>query len=182
MYFLQVWERTHPCSVLGGISYKHGAHCWKAVTLLQDHGDVTVCMSVYWVWLSLRIRLTAAQCAKTNISRCMHEDASRWHKHWKHEKHVMKPTTLPNSQSDKNFVTAFPEIQFPEGADHGLLSVAWLQELIHTHFPLPRSYRGSFSGTSVKHQACRWSVLSQWPCFPLSVLAISLFPAPFSQT
>lgn len=36
--------------------------------------------------------------------------------------------------------------------------------------------------TSVKHQAYRWSVLNQWPCFPLSVLAIGLFPAPFSQT
>lgn len=141
-----------------------GRHFLQAWGSLLEGSNITAgswicdfCMNVYWVWLSLWISLTEAQCAKSNISRCVHEDVSRWHKHWKQEKHLMKPTTLPNSQSDKNFITAFPEIQFPEGTDHGLLSVPWLQELIHTHFPLPCSYWGL--PTSVKYQACRWSIL-----------------------
>lgn len=67
-----------------------GRHFLQAWDSLLEGSNITAgswicdfCMSVYWVWLSLWISLAAAQCAKSNISRCVHGDVSRWHKHWK---------------------------------------------------------------------------------------------------
>lgn len=83
----------------------------------------------------------------------------------------------------------FLELQFPEGADHGLLSAPWLQyELISTHSRLPCSYWCSFSSTkwydvNICSIPGMISCLTSSQAFlSLLVLAICLFPAPFSPT